>query len=103
MNRKAFRSGVLVLFLGVALVFPAAAATSGSRSPRPAEEQGILWRLRELAAGLFGEVRAVIAIRSLQGANRGGIDPNGLDGATPGAPVPPPGERVDGQVAGSGG
>jgi hypothetical protein len=83
MNRKAFRCGALALLLAVALALPAisAPATAGSRSSHPAVERGFvggLWEhLVELVAGA-GPRDPIGGLAHLLGANRGGIDPNGL-------------------------
>ena len=72
MNRKAFRCGVLALLLTASIALPVTSTVPGSRSSRPARpavSQGIFERTAELVVSLFNH---------LTGANRGGIDPNGL-------------------------
>jgi len=82
MNRKAFRCGVLALLLTAAFALPAISAISrvpakpGLHSPRPAVERGILERVWEVVTGFLGGSGG--RLRSLSGANREGIDPNGL-------------------------
>ena len=86
MNRKAFRCGALALLLAAALALPAisAPATVGSRSSHPAVERGFvrsLWEhLVELVTGAGPRAPRdpIGGLAHLLGANRGGIDPNGL-------------------------
>ena len=86
MNRKTFRCGVLALLLTAAFALPAIAATStkrGSRPPQPrqlAAEQGLVERAWGIVTGFLGGAGG---LHSLNGANRGGIDPNGTPAADP--------------------
>jgi len=53
MHRKAFRCGVLALFLATTLA-PVVSATPGSRSPRREVDRGFFASAWELLAGLLG-------------------------------------------------
>jgi hypothetical protein len=94
MNRKAFRCGVLALLLTAAFALPAISAIPrvpakpGLHSPRPAVERGILERVWEVVTGFLGGSGG--SLRSLSGANRGGIDPNGQPIVDPSAQGLPP-------------
>jgi hypothetical protein len=82
MNRKAFRCGVLALLLTAAFALPAISQTPGARatpdlhSSRPAAPRGIVERAWDLVSGFFGGKQG--GLRAVSGANREGIDPNGL-------------------------
>ncbi len=73
MTNKAFRCGVLALLLTAAVALPAGAAVHGSRSTRPAVERGWWATVGDFALRALGWG----GLAHLEGANRGGIDPNG--------------------------